>query len=272
MLATYRLIQFTPDPFTGARFPLGAVVRQGDAVRVATVERLPSAACLGGRSLALVVQRLHARLDSLEADALPSSFGPYASLSEPREVPAGVPDALAWVQSMLSPPRPQAAPPATPRGAQRATLGYRFFETWHVAAYVRRTFQPASDWDGWLGRHAAALQQISHWVPGTSTVLLMEPIVPTRPQFDKDLHDVAQRLAAYRFALNEATDGRRGALVAYVTAGGPPDRRAQAREALAPIAHQVVDTDDATARTAFIERIKRVGSEGERQVDWVPEA
>lgn len=275
MSATYRLIQFEPDPFTGARFPLGAVVAEpGGAVRVAKVERFPSASCLGDRALAVVVQRLHARLDSVaSAEALPAAFGPYASLTEPREVPAGVADALQWVQALLSPPQQRKPEPQrTSRGAQRATIGYRFFETWRVADYVRKTFKPSSDWQGWLGQHAAGLQQISHWVAGTDEVLLMEPIVPTRPQFEQDLKDVAMKLGAYQFAMGEAKNGRRGSLVAYVTAGGHPDRRAHARETLAPFAHDVVDTDDASARAAFIERIRQVGTDGDPQQRMTPEA
>ena len=42
------------------------------------------------------MQRLYARLDSITSvEALPAVFGPYATLAEPQEVPAGVRDALA---------------------------------------------------------------------------------------------------------------------------------------------------------------------------------
>lgn len=266
MSASYRLIHFSPDPFTGARFPLGAVVAdaQGE-VRVARVERLPSADCLGDRRLAVAVQRLHARLGAVTTvEALPAVFGPYATLAEPQEVPKGVPDALAWVQGMLAPTAAQEAHLVTPRSRRRATLGYRFFQTWGVQRYVRKTFKPATDWGGWLDSYSA-LPQISHWVPGQNQVLLMEPVVPTRRQFEQDVGKIAMRLGAYRHAMEHASNGREGSLLAYITAGGRPDMREMAMEQLQAFAHDVVDTEDATSRDGFIERIRRVGGEGRQQ-------
>ncbi|TVQ88172.1 MAG: hypothetical protein EA397_17405 [Deltaproteobacteria bacterium] len=159
MNAHYRLIHFTPDPFAGTRFPLGAVVsdEHGD-VRVARAEWLPSTSCLGDRSLAVVVQQLHKRLDTVEsAERLPSAFGPYATLAERREVPRGVDDAVAWVQAMLSRSTAAEGRVRTPRGSNRSTLGYRFFETWGVDRYVRKTFKPRHDCGGWLSGHGAGL-------------------------------------------------------------------------------------------------------------------
>ncbi|MFT4976088.1 MAG: hypothetical protein ACI8S6_001983 [Myxococcota bacterium] len=269
MTASYRLIHFTPDPFTGACFPLGAVVADAKGgVRVAKVQRLPSADCLGDRGLAVVIQRLHARLDSLRsAEALPAVFGPYTTLAEPQAIPVGVEDALAWVKQLLNPSVPAAAKTATPRGKNRSSLGFRFFETWRVAPHVRKTFQPASDWGGWLGTHAVGLQQVTHWVDGQSNVLLMEPVVPTRKKFDHDLQDIAAKFLAYRYALEKTESGRQGQLIAYITAGGHPDQRAAARETLAAFAHQVVDTADSSSRDAFLGNIRRIASEGDAQQD-----
>jgi hypothetical protein len=213
--ASYRLVHFTPDPFTGARLPLGAVVvdRSGE-VRVAKVNHLPLA-CLGDRGLQIAVQRLHARLDGIgNAEVLPPAFGPYATLGEAVIVPDGVPDPLGWVDALLNPARPRARKEAEPRGAQRPSLGYRFFETWRVARYVRKTFRPGTDGDGWLGRHAAGLPELSHWASGTDEVLLMEPLVPSRSRFEADLKDVAQRIGAYRYAIEQAEHGRKGRLIA----------------------------------------------------------
>lgn len=267
MTASYRLIHFTPDPFTGARFPLGAVVADGaGGVRVAKVERLPSAACLGDRGLAIAVQRLHARLDGVRsAEALPAVFGPYATLAESTEVPAGVPDALAWVQRLLSPDAPSGDRPKNPRGQQRGSLGYRFFETWRVAGYVRKTFHPATDAAGWLGTHAAGLQQVTHWVDGKTRALLMEPVILDRPQLAHDLQEIAARFLAYRYALENTDDGRQGELIAYLPAGGHADQRAQARETLAAFAHRVVDTLEEQARGDFLADIQRVATEGQAQ-------
>lgn len=272
MSASYRLVLFAPDPFTGARFPLGAVVvgRKGE-VRVAKANHLPLA-CLGDRGLQIAVQRLHARLDGIgSAEALPPAFGPYATLGELVVVPDGVPDPLGWVDALLNPARAREARAAEPRGAQRSSLGYRFFETWRVARYVRKTFRPGTDWEGWLSKHAAGLPELSHWVAGSDEVLLMEPVVPSRPRFEADLREIAQRIGAYRYAVEHAENGRKGRLVAYVTAGGPPELREEARATLAPFAHQVVDTDDDGARERFVATIRRLGAEGAPQVA-LPEA
>lgn len=272
MSASYRLVHFTPDPFTGARLPLGAVVvaRNGD-VRVAKVNHLPLA-CLGDRALQIAAQRLHARLDGIgSAEVLPPAFGPHATLGEVVAVPDGVPDPLGWVDALLNPPRSRERRAAEPRGAQRSSFGYRFFETWRVARYVRKTFRPGTDWEGWLGTHAAGLPELSHWVSGTDEVLLMEPLVPSRVRFEADLKDIAQRIGAYRYAIEQAENGRKGRLIAYVTAGGHPDQRVEARETLAPFAHEVVDTDDDAARERFVATIRRIGSEGDPQIS-MPEA
>lgn len=267
MSATYRLVHFAPDPFTGARFPLGAVVTDADGgVHVAQATHLPSADCLGSRDLAVAVQRLHARLWTVDdPHRLPPAFGPYATLDEPRDIPASVRDPVAWVESMLSPGAPGGRHVSTPRGVQRATQGYRFFETYKVDRYVRKTFRPESDWGGWLGRHASGLPQVSHWVPGETHLLLMEPIVATRRQFDGDLKDVAVKLGAYRYATTQAENGRRAQIIAYITGGGPPDRRAEARSRLEPFADRVVDTSVDAERSSFLGRIRDLGERGDPQ-------
>lgn len=262
MTARYRLVHLTPDPFSGARLPLGAVVvgRNGE-VQIAKVAHLPLA-CLGNRGLQLAVQRLHARLDTIRSDAsLPPAFGPYATLSDAVVIPDAVADPLRWVDELLNPARPQEHRTPEPRGAQRARLGYRFFETWKVDRFVRKTFRPRQDGRAWLGQHAAGLPELSHWVDGREGVLLMEPVVPSRARFATDLKELAQRMGAYRYALERANPVRSGQLIAYVTAGGDPDRRVAARETLAPFAHEVVDTDDDAARERFLAAIRRVGAQ-----------
>ena len=273
MTANYRLVHFTPDPFTGTRFVLGAlVVNDNGEVQPVQAERLPSADCLGDRALAIAVQRLHSRLATItSAERLPDAFGPYAWLAEPSPLPGGVRDPVDWVRSLLAPEVQRDAHLRTPRGPQRSTVGYRFFETWQVAQHVRKTFQPSSDWGAWLGRHAAGLQGITHWVQGDETVLLMEPVVPTRRQFDADLREVAARFGSYRYAMENTKNGRSGDLVAYITAGGAPEQRAEAREALAPFAHLVVDTTNAEARGGFLGKIRGLVG-GDKQESLAGEA
>lgn len=141
-----------------------------------------------------------------------------------------------------------------------------------MARYVRKTFRPATDWAGWLGTHAAGLQQVTHWVNGEDTVLLMEPVLPSRPQFEHDLQEIAAKFLAYRYALEKTVNGRQGELIAYLPAGGHPDQRDQARETLRAFAHRVVDTDDNVSRETFLGDIRRVGTEGDAQVPLGAEA
>ena len=265
MTASYRLIHFAPDPFTGTRFPLGAIVAEDGQVRIARVGQLPLAESLGSTSLAVAVQRLYARLDDIRSPhALPLVFGPYATLAAPQAVPEGVEDAHAWVQRLLSPEPPgeQVVAPSRP---QRGSMGYRFFETWKVARYVRKRFQPSQDRGGWLREHAASLRPITHWVKGRSRVLLMEPVLPRREQFEQDLKDIAAKFGAYRCVLSDMDEPRQGKLIAYVTAGGSSDQRSHARATLAPYAHRVIDTLNDGDRAAFVGRIRQLGAEGEAQ-------
>lgn len=266
MTATYRLVHYSPDPFTGARVPLGAVVVGHDGkVRVARAEHLPLA-CIGDRVHQLALLHMSERLDTIrQPDQLPRSFGPYTTLGGPQPVPEGVADPLGWVASMLNPPRSAKAAQHVVRGSTRGTYGYSFFQTWRVSQFVRKTFQPGKDLDGWLTSRSTALPSLTHWVKGSGQVLLMEPVVPTRRQFQHDLREVAERLAMYRPLLPTGAADRRGALVAYVTAGGPEERRAEAVEALRPYADDVIDVDVEGDRMAFIDRIRDVGRSGEGQ-------
>ena len=134
-----------------------------------------------------------------------------------------------------------------------------------MARYVKKTFEPTSDWDGWLSQHGPGLQRVTHWVPGQTTALLMEPVVPSRVQFDKDLKEIATKFGAYRYALDEVENGRTGRLVAYITLGGHPDQREAAVGTLSEFAHSVVDTAQPGQAEEFAGRIKRVGTEGDGQ-------
>lgn len=267
MTATYRLIHFSPDPFTGIRFPLGAVVvDERGILRFAKAQHVPGIDCLGSRDWAIAAQRLMARLESIDsAEILPRAVGPYAQYSDVLSVPNGVTDAFDWVTKLLTPPPAHAKKPVQPGHPQRASLGLRFFETWKIDQYIRRTFNPVQDGSGWLSEHSAGLHQISHWVPGKSSVLLMEPLVPSRRQFDEDIREIAERFMAYRYALQNSNTGKSGELIAYIMSGGDARRREQAIDTLRHAAHQVIDTDNVQQRSELIATVKRLGRESTPQ-------
>lgn len=260
MSATFRFIYYSQDPFVGARYPIGSIVRQPDGrLEVARTGHLPTAECLGDHTAALGLRRLADQLDAIQTfDALPPVFGPYTLLGEERAVPAGVDDAVSWVQRLLA--RPALDPPTTrtPRGVQRSTVGYRFFETWQVARHVRKTFDPSQNWSGRLGR-VVGLPPITHWTASKTSLLLMEPVVADRRQLASDISEIATRFLAYRYVLDGPLGDGGGQLYAYLPAGGSPARRAEARAALTDAAHAVFDTEDPDERDALLSRIRTVG-------------
>ena len=69
----------------------------------------------------------------------------------------------------------------------------------------------------------------------------------------------------YRPVMPTGTDARHGTLVAYITAGGPAERRAEAVEVLQPYADDVVDVDVEGQRAEFVERVRAVGRSGNGQ-------
>jgi len=267
MTATYRLVHFTPDPFSGLRFTLGAVVYADGEVRIARTHQLPGADSLGRTDLAVLARMLHQRLDEIvQPDALPPVFGPLAMLGERQPLPPTVTNPVAWLEEQVlnlrrvgqSQSRPSHAP-------QRASMGLRFFETARLERYVRRNFAPATHGRGWLASDTAGMEPITHWVGGREETLLMEPIVPTRSQCDADLREVSTRFVAYRYAIEKAERHDGGQLIAYILQGGTPSQREKVSGILSGKAHLVVDTSDERERQGFIDRVREVGQSGERQ-------
>jgi hypothetical protein len=95
----YRLVMFLADPFTGAQFPVGAIVETEGVARFIEAPRMPDAAYLGAevaRLLALVLLGLRA-VKTLR----PRSIGPTVVCGAIQEIPAGV-DADAWIIDHLA--------------------------------------------------------------------------------------------------------------------------------------------------------------------------
>jgi hypothetical protein len=232
---TYRLVYLVLDPFVGARVTLGALL-EGDPPVLVRAQLLPE---MGRGQLALA---------RLALEVLPEEVGALLELGPPRELPAGAGER--WLEVLLSPP-PEPEAPAPARSPYRATFGRRFFETWQVSELVRATFRPDTDWDGRLAR-LSPYGEVSHWVAGADSVLLMEPVVP-RPQLSEDLRDLAKLFASYRAGLRGEEHTLR--LVAYLLPGATEAQRAEVLSALVD-AHEVVDTEDEAQRTALLQAIR----------------
>src|ERR1017187_6147506 len=81
MTARYRVVHFVPDPFTGARIPLAAIVAGGGGVSIASAGHVPGAVCLGRPSTYAAMQMVLESLSTVESlDVLPVAVGPHAVL------------------------------------------------------------------------------------------------------------------------------------------------------------------------------------------------
>lgn len=266
--SSYRLINFRPNPASGTQFTLGAIVVCDGGVRVARAPRIPGAECLGSEKMGIAVSRLVERFTLIDAhDELPPVFGPTTSLSKPFPIPPGVQSPVTWVERLIDGRREDHDRPVNSRGATKRTLGYRLLSAFGVGQYVKPTFRPESDWDGWLQEYRFGLPEISHWVEGEREILLMEPIVPGRKQFKSDLKTVATGFLAYRGAIDAVANGRTARLVAYVTTGGTRDQRRMALDALHAAAHTVIDTNEGYQRDRFIEQIREVATHSPHVMD-----
>lgn len=265
---SYRTVQFVPDPYSGARVPVAALVSDGEAVRVVRSAQLPGAQCLGGpRRAALVRMVMEALHDVSGFDRLPHSVGARAILDGAREVPVSDLDAAErWVRDHIlpNPEKVGREEPASTRAPNRATLGRRFLESCGVSEYVHATFRPESDFGGRLTR-LSAYGEISHWVAGSDSLLLMEPIVPRRAQFREDVREITRVFGSYRFALGESTpEANLARFAAYLLPGGSDEQKADVVARL-PAAHFVVDTENDVQRRDFIALVRDLGRTAERQ-------
>lgn len=273
MAAKYRLVHFVPDPFTGARIPVAALVAGGGGVSVASATHLPGAACLGNAPTFAAMQMVLEAVSAAESfDVLPVAVGPHAVLDTEREIPGDVSDPAKWVVEHVLPRAVEDHPARETRSSRRDTQGFRFFETWHVASYVRRHFRPDQNWSDARSGTAWVLAPVSHWVGAPKTgLLLMEPIVPTRTGLQRDLTDVHQRFASYRVFLDSGDvpeeTRKKTKLCVYVLAGGKAQDRNSALTAFANVGATSIDTESESARQSFLGEIQAVGREANPEID-----
>lgn len=265
MIARYRVVHFVPDPFTGARIPLAAIVAGSGGVSLASAGRVPGAVCLDRPATHAAMQMVLESLSAVESlDVLPVAIGPHAVLDVERQIPGDVADPVGWVVENVLPRVTEDHAARDTRSHHRHTQGYRFFETWKVASYVQRHFHPDQVWADAHSATSRVLSSVSHWV-GAPTVglLLMEPIVPTRTGLRRDLTEIHQRFASYRVFLDSAdvpVEAReRTRLCVYVLPGGRAHDRNQALTAFASVKATAVDTDSESARQSFLGEIVALG-------------
>jgi hypothetical protein len=272
MVARYRVVHFVPDPFTGARIPVAAIVEGAKGLTLAPAGHLPGASCLGANPTYATMQMVLESLSSIaDFRVLPISVGPHAVLDMERQVPADVSDPVAWVVENILPRAAASERVAVAaKNTRRDTQGYRFFETWNVAQYVHQHFQPGESWTGARPKGARMLGPVSHWAGSPKGgVLLMEPLIPSRPKFEDELAKVYQRFAGYRIFLNGGdapVELRKNTkLCVYVLQGGNDKDRSSALSAFADVDATTVDLENESARGLFVDEIRTLGRAAEPQ-------
>ncbi|WP_426755665.1 hypothetical protein [Myxococcus sp. Y35] len=266
MTARFRLVQYMPDPFAGTKVTVGALVEAHGRVELVRAPALPGPNCVGSRSAWVTMQLV---LDSLagcsELDVRSGEVSSLAGLTVPHAIPDGVDDPVAWVESFILPqkgPKEQDSKDTAHR-QKRETMGFRFFEQWHVAQFVRRKFGaedvPVRSCNDELPQ---VKHPITHYVSGASELLLMEPIVGTRAKLTDDLKGLSESFLAYRSLFEMANTSQKPTFIVYVLTGGYQGALTTAHEVLKGAAHQVINVDDPSQRVPFLQRIMAVGRTG----------
>ena len=259
----FKIVHFVPDPVAGTRVPMGAIVSRGDTRRVAVAKHLPGAECLGSRQAARLLNFLVDDFKNIgSADDVRQRMGPEVLVDDARPIPDGVEDPVAWIEAFVL-PRPIEADQkkTTPRRTSRYMEGKNFLSQHNVGQYIRRSFRPGkvfSHTDGAM-KH---LGKVSQYVADNQTVLLMEPLVPRRPEWEDDLTDINTTFYAYRYHVENGLNGHDGELIAYILPGGSEEQRSEMKQTL-KTATSFVDTTHAHQLERFINQVRRVGKNQE---------
>lgn len=261
MNSSYKLIYFVADHFSGAQFPIGALVADNDSVRVAIAERTPGAECLGSDAAYMLLRDTIERLRVLHNfDSLPMSIGPHFVLGNPTPLPELNSDPVDWLTTAILPRRLQKPSSAKKRGRNRASLGLDFLSQFNVAQYLK-PFRPSQDLHE-LNGASATLPSISQGVRGQNELLLMEPIGPLRTQLDADLKTIGTSFFAYRGALQRYSVATDIGLVAYILPGGEPKVRREIMNRLGESADRVYDVASFRDRQELVGRVSEIGLSG----------
>ena len=258
MTAHFRIIHYLPDPTSGARIPIAALVADGKRVSVVQSRFTPGVACVGGLASWHAMQMILEELRRAEHfDRLPPTLGPQVALTPDRAIPATVDNPAAWVERFVLPQKPESREDAvvkTPHAPRRAVMGSQFFKTWKVARFVNRNFS-AKD----LGLSENLAHKITHYVAGRDELLLMEPMV-ARGDFGQELRDVSESILAWQRLFDvHGTHDRMPKFVAYVFSEGQVPPVLKARETFAKTNVEVVDVDAIGERNHLLSEIRRVG-------------
>lgn len=243
MTPTYRLIHFTPNPFTGARYPLAAAISWGDGRPDTIVDgHLPGPACLGSMGLYRMARRMLDDLVSLtDASRLPVAYETVALLDRPMRLPE-VPQPEQWIRENLLLGKIELnhleKAPQKHIGPRRGTLGRRFFASYRMNHVVRNDFNPRltfPDPERWV-----AVPNVTHYAGGAKRVVLVEPLDLRRRVFLEDATKIARSFAMYRQARVSETVVHTVAMI-LPHADEDADKRGQVVSAVENFVDEVID-------------------------------
>jgi len=267
----FRLIQYIPEHSRGTRFTIAAAVLQSGHFTLLECDRLPGSSCLGSeRSAHALLMACESLRSMSDFEQLPVSVGSHVQMDSACEVPATASDAIAWVRKHVL--ATEVVPSSSGRlpSQHRSTFGFSFFRRLGVHTEIKKTFDPMTDARGWLAGAGSALSPITHWVMGRNRLLLMEPIIPSRPQLDRDLKSIGQQFLAYRWAIEKCNGAAVSAsIIAYVLRGGSEEARRHAMAQLATPAHRVLDVSIDGVAEALGKEVREVAATlgGQTQLD-----
>lgn len=229
MTERYRMVYLSPDPFRGDRIAVGAILQGHKATRFVRTPHVPDRACLGGaafdRLLRAVLDDLSQAEAAIDFEQLPLEVGPLFSLGSPCLVPDRVHDAELWIRDtmfarVMREPRSSVLP--------RWRAGRSFLRHMGVASLVHWKYSPSGD-VGTRWHHHRSLEPVSLYVEGRR-LLLLEPLMPSRPRFEKTVARVSTLFGAYSTACRE--DGVDADLAAFFLPGGQAEAKEEAMEQL----------------------------------------
>ncbi len=252
--AEYRVVHFIPNPVSGARVPVAALLRAEGRIRVLSPEHYPGAECLGSSRAVNLLRAIRPQLERIDDFGnLPESLGPLFQLGHVQEV-AMVQDVDTALRRLLF---PIVSKPKIQRGPQRARQGANWLERNGVSSdWIRGGFRPAD-----VGLESK-VKIATHFVKGNSGLLLMEPIVAaarSRSDVLGAIELATTRLRSADHVLNSAGFERERGFVAYLLPGSSEDAADVARRALFNFEGAgVVECGKPEQAVAFTSRIRQI--------------
>ena len=137
-----------------------------------------------------------------------------------------------------------------PREVARVSAGKKRLKKEGIKVFVQEGFKPSEAWMTTTHKGAfAALEPVSQYIGSAqSGLLLLEPLLASRRDFEGDIQEVTTRFGAYKWFLQKAKKNHT-TLVAYVFDGDEKARQLAAKHIES--ADKVLDLEDEEDREKF---------------------